>query len=286
MKICRAKRLPEPEWMRLGCLELLLQSEPLATPLNRRYARQFPTSVVSRLALTSRFRVFPLPIPFWRASKQVQFIGFVPFTPCFPLGKARPLSDGSGLSATTVDRMLTLRSAHDLIACFGTRLACSCLPEAKQDPIWSFPKAMTWIATRDFLPIARMRDFRRGEGENEPVATDGVTNFNTKALGWLQCEIAFNHCECGAQSELDFKRSCTCSMHGRIGSFQGRNPRAAGSGGWDDVAGWCGDFALRRDFGCGQRERQVQWKRQRSCGRWPLRRMNAGNGFCGNLRRP
>lgn len=86
------------------------------------------------------------------------------------------------------------------------------LPEAKQDPIWSFPKAMTWIATRDFLPIARMRDFRRGEGENEPVATDGVTNFNTKALGWLQCEIAFNHCECGAQSEHGFQafKFCTC----------------------------------------------------------------------------
>jgi hypothetical protein len=34
------------------------------------------------------------------------------------------------------------------------------LPEAKQEPIWTFPKALAWIATRDYLALARMGYFR------------------------------------------------------------------------------------------------------------------------------
>lgn len=87
------------------------------------------------------------------------------------------------------------------------------LPEAKQEPIWSFPKAMAWIATRDYLALARIGYFRRAAGEDdEPVATDGVCKYNTEALGWLHTEIAFTHCECGALREFGEQafKHCTC----------------------------------------------------------------------------
>lgn len=86
------------------------------------------------------------------------------------------------------------------------------LPEAKQEPIWSFPKAMAWIATRDYLALARTGYFRRPEGEDEAVATEGVSRYNTEALGWLHTAIAYSHCECGALSEFGWEafKHCTC----------------------------------------------------------------------------
>ena len=86
------------------------------------------------------------------------------------------------------------------------------LPETKQEPIWSFPKAMAWIATRDYLALARIGFFRRAEGEDEPVATDGVCRYNTKELGWLHTEITFTHCACGALPEFGWAafKHCTC----------------------------------------------------------------------------
>lgn len=86
------------------------------------------------------------------------------------------------------------------------------LPEAKQEPIWSFPKAMAWIATRDYLALARMGHFRRPEGEDEAVATDGVCKYNTEALGWLHTAITYSHCECGALREFGWEafKHCTC----------------------------------------------------------------------------
>ncbi len=86
------------------------------------------------------------------------------------------------------------------------------LPEAKQEPVWSFPKALAWIATRDYLALARMGYFRRAEGEDEPVATDGVCRYNTEALGWLHTAITFTKCECGAWRDFRFAaiKHCTC----------------------------------------------------------------------------
>lgn len=86
------------------------------------------------------------------------------------------------------------------------------LPEAKQEPVWSFIKAMAWIATRDYLALARMGYFRRAEGEDEPVATDGVCRYNTQALGWLHTEIAYTRCECGALRDFGLAaiKHCTC----------------------------------------------------------------------------
>ncbi|WP_339710635.1 hypothetical protein [uncultured Sphingosinicella sp.] len=86
------------------------------------------------------------------------------------------------------------------------------LPEAKQEPIWSFPKAMAWIATRDYLALARMGHFRRPEDDDEAVAQDGVCNYNTQALGWLHTAITFAHCECGARRDFGFEaiKHCTC----------------------------------------------------------------------------
>lgn len=86
------------------------------------------------------------------------------------------------------------------------------LPEAKQEPIWSFPKALAWIATRDYLALARMGYFRRAEGEDEPVATDGVCTHNTRALGWLHTAITYTKCECGAWRDFGLAaiKHCTC----------------------------------------------------------------------------
>lgn len=86
------------------------------------------------------------------------------------------------------------------------------LPEAKQEPIWSFPKAMAWIATRDYLALARIGYFRRPEDEEEAVATDGVCRHNTQALGWLHTAITLEHCACDALNEygLSALKHCTC----------------------------------------------------------------------------
>lgn len=86
------------------------------------------------------------------------------------------------------------------------------LPEAKQEPVWSFPKAMTWIATRDYLALARIGYFRRPADEEEAVAIEGVCKYNTEALGWLHTAIAYSHCECGALRQFGFEayKHCTC----------------------------------------------------------------------------
>lgn len=87
------------------------------------------------------------------------------------------------------------------------------LPEAKQEPIWSFPKAMTWIATRDYLALARMPVFTQPVNETEEaVAIDGVWKYATKALGWLHSEIAYTHCKCGALHDFALQafKHCTC----------------------------------------------------------------------------
>lgn len=86
------------------------------------------------------------------------------------------------------------------------------LPEAKQEPIWCFPKALAWIATRDYLSLARIGHFRRPGNEDEAVAAEGVCKYNTEALGWLHTDIAFTHCECGALREFGWGafKHCTC----------------------------------------------------------------------------
>lgn len=86
------------------------------------------------------------------------------------------------------------------------------LPETKQDPIWPFPKAMAWIATRDYLALARLPPFYRTENVDEAVATDGVAKHATIALGWLHTEISYQHCKCGALREFGFEsyKHCTC----------------------------------------------------------------------------
>ena len=86
------------------------------------------------------------------------------------------------------------------------------LPEAKQEPVWSFPKAMAWIATRDYLALARIGHFRRPAGEDEAVATDGVCRYNTEALGWLHTTVAYTKCECGALRRFGYTafQHCTC----------------------------------------------------------------------------
>jgi hypothetical protein len=85
------------------------------------------------------------------------------------------------------------------------------LPEAKQNPIWSFPHAMAWIATRDYLSLARLGVFYRSERGDE-FATDGVPLSATKALGWLQTAVAFAKCQCGAFKDYRWEaaRHCTC----------------------------------------------------------------------------
>jgi hypothetical protein len=85
------------------------------------------------------------------------------------------------------------------------------LPEAKQNPVWSFPQAMAWIATRDYLPLARLGVFYRSESDDELVA-DGVAGHSSRALGWLQTRVAFAHCTCGAVKEYRFDAPlhCTC----------------------------------------------------------------------------
>lgn len=86
------------------------------------------------------------------------------------------------------------------------------LPEAKQDPIWSFPKAMAWIATRDYLALARIGSFRQAEDDDEAVADEGVCCHNTAALGWLHTAISYAHCACGALQDYRIRsyQHCTC----------------------------------------------------------------------------
>lgn len=86
------------------------------------------------------------------------------------------------------------------------------LPEAKQEPVWSFIKAMTWIATRDYLALARVGYFRRAGNEDEAVATDGVCKYNTQALGWLHTNITYTKCRCGALDDFRLAaiKHCTC----------------------------------------------------------------------------
>lgn len=86
------------------------------------------------------------------------------------------------------------------------------LPEAKQEPVWSFPKAMAWIATRDYLALARIGIFRQPTDGDEAVATDGVCSYNTEALGWLHTTIAYTKCKCGAIKSYGYAafQHCTC----------------------------------------------------------------------------
>lgn len=86
------------------------------------------------------------------------------------------------------------------------------LPEAKQKPTWTFPDALAWIATRDYLALARMGYFRRAQDEDEPVAIDGVCKYNTQALGWLHTAITYAKCDCGAVRDFGLAalKHCTC----------------------------------------------------------------------------
>lgn len=87
------------------------------------------------------------------------------------------------------------------------------LPETKQTPVWTFPMALTWIATRDFLAMARMPVFCRPVNETEEaVAEDGVWRYATKALGWLHTELSYVHCKCGARLDYGYEcfQHCTC----------------------------------------------------------------------------
>jgi len=87
------------------------------------------------------------------------------------------------------------------------------LPEAKQDPIWTFPRAMAWIATRDYLAMARMRVFTRPNAEYEDAVVEGgVWRHATMSLGWLHTATAFAYCKCGAVEEfkLDALKHCIC----------------------------------------------------------------------------
>jgi hypothetical protein len=86
------------------------------------------------------------------------------------------------------------------------------LPEAKQDPIWTFPKALAWIAMRDYLALARIGHFRRPENPDEEVADEGVCKYNTEALGWLHTAISYSRCECGALPQFGWEafKHCTC----------------------------------------------------------------------------
>ncbi|WP_126176984.1 hypothetical protein [Tsuneonella rigui] len=87
------------------------------------------------------------------------------------------------------------------------------LPEAKQEPIWSFPKAMTWIATRDYMALARLPHFCRPDDEDSAAAAEGVWHYATRFLGWLHAEISYLHCKCGAIDEFGFEsyKHCTCT---------------------------------------------------------------------------
>lgn len=86
------------------------------------------------------------------------------------------------------------------------------VPEAKQEPIWSFQAALAWIATRDYLALARIGFFRRPPDDEEAAATNGVCHHNTKALGWLHSFTTFQHCHCGAAEQFGWAafNHCTC----------------------------------------------------------------------------
>jgi len=85
------------------------------------------------------------------------------------------------------------------------------LPEAKQEPIWSFPKAMAWIATRDYVALARIGTFWRAAND-DAVAENGVCKYNTQALGWLHTALSYAACGCGALEEFGMQafKHCTC----------------------------------------------------------------------------
>jgi hypothetical protein len=85
------------------------------------------------------------------------------------------------------------------------------LPEAKQNPVWTFPVAMAWIATRGYFALARMGVFYKGDPDTVLVE-DGVCGAATRALGWLQTRLAILQCECGAFVEFgwDSARHCSC----------------------------------------------------------------------------
>lgn len=87
------------------------------------------------------------------------------------------------------------------------------LPSVKQEPIWSFPLALTWIATRDYLALARMPSFEQAICEDDLITPlNHVWHHAERALGWLHSEIAFKHCRCGAFEEFSTNmiKHCTC----------------------------------------------------------------------------
>lgn len=86
------------------------------------------------------------------------------------------------------------------------------LPEAKQEPVWHFPKAMAWIATREYIALARIGHFHKSDDEDQAVATEGIINRDTQALGWLHTFITYKRCQCGACEEFGYSAylHCTC----------------------------------------------------------------------------
>lgn len=86
------------------------------------------------------------------------------------------------------------------------------LPEAKQNPIWTFPTAMAWIATREYIALARVGHFRTPSNPDEAVAEDGVCRYNTESLGWLHTDLSYRHCKCGALTQFQHEayKHCTC----------------------------------------------------------------------------
>ncbi len=70
---------------------------------------------------------------------------------------------------------------------------------------------MAWIATRDYLALARMGEFWRAQND-DAVAENGVCKYNTQALGWLHTALSYAACECGALEEFGLRafKHCTC----------------------------------------------------------------------------
>jgi len=86
------------------------------------------------------------------------------------------------------------------------------LPEAKQEPVWYFPRTMAWIATRENIALARIGHFSRPDDPERTVVEDGIHHRNTQALGWLHTFIAYSQCRCGAYEEFGHSafQHCTC----------------------------------------------------------------------------
>lgn len=86
------------------------------------------------------------------------------------------------------------------------------LPEAKQQPIWTFSKALAWVATRNYVVMARVGDFTTPVDCAETVAENGIRARDTAALGWLHTALSFRRCNCGAFSEFGWRaiKHCTC----------------------------------------------------------------------------